>query len=68
MKKIKKIIKLTLRSLFELSAIIFPYGILLKITNAKDEVTILGTILMAIYVIVAINLFEWCFDSESKGE
>lgn len=72
MKKIERIIKLVFRSLFELCAIIFPYGILLKITNAKDEITILGSILMVIYVIIAINLFEWCFDinnfDKSKGD
>lgn len=72
MNKIKKIIKLALRYFFQLCAIVYPYGIFLEITNVKDEITILGTILMAIYVIVAINLFEWCFDvnnfDESKGE
>lgn len=68
MKNIKRIIKLTLRYLFQLCAIVYPYGTFLEITNAKDEVTILGTILMVVYVIVAINLFEWCFDLESKGE
>lgn len=59
---LKKIIKLSLRYLFELCAVVYPYSILLVITNAKDEITILGTILMIIYVIVVINLFEWCFD------
>ena len=72
MNKIKRIIKLALRYLFQLYAIVYPYGIFLEITNAKDEITILGTILMAVYVIVAINLFEWCFDvnnfDKSKGE
>ena len=72
MNKIKRIIKLALRYLFQLCAIVYPYGIFLEITNAKDEITILGTILMAVYVIVAINLFEWCFDvnnfDKSKGE
>lgn len=68
MNKIKRIIKLALRYLFQLCAIVYPYGIFLEITNAKDEITILGTILMVIYVIVAINLFEWCFDLKSKGE
>lgn len=59
---LKKIIKLSLRYLFELCAVVYPYILLLAITNAKDEITILGTILMIIYVIVVINLFEWCFD------
>lgn len=72
MKNIKRIIKLTLRYLFQLCAIVYPYGIYLELTNAKDEITILNTILMVIYVIVAINLFEWCFDinnfDKSKGE
>lgn len=72
MNKIKRIIKLALRYLFQLCAIVYPYGIFLEIINAKDEITILGTILMAVYVIVAINLFEWCFDvnnfDKSKGE
>lgn len=72
MNKIKRIIKLALRYLFQLCAIVYPYGTFLEITNAKDEITILGTILMVIYVIVAINLFEWCFDinnfDKSKGE
>ena len=62
MLKIKKIIKNILRYLFELSAVTYLYMILLNITNAKDETTILGTILMIIYAIVTLNLFEWCFD------
>lgn len=68
MNKIKKVIKLALRYLFQLCAIIYPYGIYLELTNAKDEITILGTILMVVYIIIATNLFEWCFDLESKGE
>jgi len=68
MKKIKRIIKLIFKFLFQLSAIVYPYGIFLEITNAKDEITILGFILTAIYVTVAINLFDWCFDLKSKGE
>ena len=60
--KIKRIIKLALRYLFQLCAMVYPYGTFLEITNAKDEITILGTILMVIYAIVVINLFEWCFD------
>ena len=63
----KRIIKLVLRYLFQLCAIVYPYGIFLEITNIKDEITILGTILMVIYAIVAINLFEWCFD-KNKGD
>ena len=57
----KNIIKYILRYVFELSAVVYPYSLLLTITNAKDEITILGTILMIFYVIVVINLFEWCF-------
>lgn len=68
MKKIKRIIKLILKSLFQLSAIVYPYEIFLKIINAKDEITVLGFILTAIYVTVTINLFDWCFDLKSKGE
>lgn len=72
MNKIKRIIKLALRYLFRLCAIVYPYELFLEITNAKDEITILGTILTAVYVIVAINLFDWCFDvnnfDKNKGE
>ena len=72
MNKIKRIIKLALRYLFQLCAIVYPYEIFLVITNAKDEITILGTILTVIYAIVVINLFEWCFDinnfDKNKGE
>ena len=56
------IIKNILKCVFELSAVIYPYSILLMIINAKDEITILGTILMVIYAIIVIILFEWCFD------
>lgn len=56
------IIKNILKCVFELSAVTYPYSILLMIINAKDEITILGTILMVIYAIIVINLFEWCFD------
>ena len=72
MNKIKRIIKLALRYLFQLCAIVYPYGTFLEITNTKDEITILGIISMVVYVIVTINLFEWCFDvnnfDKSKGE
>ena len=70
--KIKKVIKLALRYLFQLCAIVYPYETFLEITNTKDEITILGTILMVVYIIIVTNLFEWCFDvnnfDKSKGE
>ena len=41
MKKIiKLIIKLTLKYVFRLCAVIYPYVIFLKITDSKDEITI----------------------------
>lgn len=61
-----KLLKLILRSLFETFAVCYPYILFLNITNAKDEITLSNFILMMIYVIVALNLFEWCFDIERK--
>lgn len=62
-----KLLKQILRSLFETFAVCYSYIIFLNITNAKDEITLLNFILMMIYVIVALNLFEWCFDIERKS-
>lgn len=62
MLKIKELIKKILKVMFELCAIVYPYGIFLQITNAKDEITILNCILSFVYCIVVLNLFEWCFD------
>lgn len=58
----KKIIKIILKNLFRLSAIVYPYICFLKLTNANDEITILNSLLTAIYCIVTVNLFDWCFE------
>ena len=62
-----KIIKGILRVIFELSAIVYPYGIFLKIINASDEITVLNVIGMIVYSIIAINLFEWVFEVNNEN-
>ena len=62
MLKIKELIRKILKVMFELCAIVYPYGTFLQITNTKDEITLLNCILSFIYCVVALNLFEWCFD------
>lgn len=62
-----KIIKGILRAIFELCAIVYPYGIFLKIINASDEITVLNVIGMIVYSIIAINLFEWVFEVNNEN-
>lgn len=62
-----KIIKGILRAIFELSAIVYPYGIFLKIINVSDEITVLNVIGMIVYSIIAINLFEWVFEANNEN-
>lgn len=62
-----KIIKVILRAIFELSAIVYPYGIFLKLINAWDKITVLNVIGMIIYSIIAINLFEWVFEVNNEN-
>ena len=62
-----KIIKGILRAIFELSAIVYPYGIFLIIINAWDKITILNVIGMIIYSIIAISLFEWVFEVNNEN-
>ena len=62
-----KIIKGILRAIFELSAIVYPYGIFLKLINAWDKITVLNVIGMIIYSIIAINLFEWVFEVNNEN-
>ena len=62
-----KIIKIIIGTIFELSAIVYPYGIFLKIINASDEITVLNVIGMIVYSIIAINLFEWVFEVNNEN-
>lgn len=62
-----KIIKIIIRTIFELCAIVYPYGIFLKIINASDEITVLNVIGMIVYSIIAINLFEWIFEVDNEN-
>ena len=62
-----KIIKIIIRTIFELCAIVYPYGIFLKIINASDEITVLNVIGMIAYSIIAINLFEWVFEVDNEN-
>lgn len=61
-----KIIKIIIRTIFELCAIVYPYVIFLKLINASDKITIIKYIGMIIYTIIAINLFEWAFETKEK--
>ena len=61
-----KIIKVILRTIFELCAIVYPYVIFLKLINASDKITIINYIGMIIYSIIAINLFEWVFEVNNE--
>ena len=62
-----KIIKIIIRTIFELCAIVYPYVIFLKIINASDEITVLNVIGMIVYSIIAINLFEWVFEVDNEN-
>ena len=61
-----KIIKIIIRTIFELCAIFYPYVIFLKLINASDKITIINYIGMIVYSIIAIKLFEWSFETEEK--
>lgn len=60
---VTNIIKEILRVIFKLCALIYPYVIILGLTNAKDEFTIINIITAILYSIIAINLFEWVFEN-----
>lgn len=59
--KIKKILKLTIRVISELCFIVYPYITFLNLINARDEITLLGIVLMIVYVPLAINICEWAW-------
>lgn len=62
--KTKKILKLTIRAISELCFIVYPYIIFLKLINASDEITLLGIVLMIVYVPLAINICEWAWSDK----
>lgn len=62
-----KIIKIIIRTIFELCAIVYPYVIFLKLINASDEITVLNVIGMIVYSIITINLFEWVFEVDNEN-
>ena len=57
----KNFVKLTIRAISELYFIVYPYIAFLEAINANDKITLLGATLTFIYVVLAINIFEWAW-------
>lgn len=55
----KKILKIIIRSITELLAIVYLYIIILNLFNLPDKITIVNCIASYIYVVIMINLIEW---------
>lgn len=60
----KFIIKETLKCLFKISAITYPFVVFSKVVNISDEITIIRCILAIIYSTISIMLFNWCYEEK----